>query len=404
MPKVNLTSRFIDTVSVNKQTDYRDTKVGGLELRVSPAGTRTWYLIYQVQRTGKRARLKIGRYPSLSLVDARTKAMGELTAIAGGSDPAGSKRGAKAAHTVRDLGARFIDEYAKPHKRTWKEDERHLRVYVYPVLGDIKLPDLTRTDIRQIIKAKASEGKLHQARLILATVRKMLDWAVDEELLEVSPALGIKPPIGVTKRERFLTSTEIGTVLRALDGASISQQIKDVLALMLLTGQRSGEVCGMLRREVDLDQSLWHIPSERTKNKKPHTLPLSEPVLDIIRRAMDAAKPSGDAVLFEAVDGAMDPRSVRRAATRHLQLFDEPWSPHDLRRTVATGMADIGIFPHIVEAALNHISGFRGGVAGHYNRSAYAPEKRQAMDRWADHVMALTNGSQSNVVPLRAGA
>ncbi len=404
MARHNLTTRFIESVDVSDRTDFWDDKTRGLVLRVSPTGVKSWSLVYTSERDGKKNRLKLGRFPAIGLNEARAAALRQLAAITEGDDPAAKRRTHLTASTVRELGAIFIEKYAKPNKRTWASDQRVLEKDVYPFIGEVKLTKLTRADVRSVVDRKSDAGHRQQGRIVLATVRKMLNWAVDVDLLEVSPAIGIKPPIGIVKRERFLSNDEIAGVLTVLPETSLAHETKTILHLLLLTGQRVGEVAGMMRREIDLDAATWTIPGERTKNGLTHIVPMSEPVFDLVSRAMRQAGSAPDAPLFTIIGEPLETRSISQATRKQLQLFEERWTPHDLRRTVATGMAEIGVLPHVVEAALNHISGFRSGVAGTYNRAAYASEKRQAMDRWADHVMALKIGSQSNVVALRAGA
>lgn len=404
MARHNLTTRFVESVDVTDRTDFWDDKTRGLVLRVSPSGVKTWSLVYTSERDGKKQRLKLGRFPALGLNEARSAALRQLTAIVDGADPAAQRRSDISADTVRELGAEFIDKYAKPNKRTWASDERVLEKDVYPHIGEVKLSKLTRADVRRIVDLKADAGHRQQGRIVLATVRKMLNWAVEKDIIEVSPAIGIKPPIGIVRRDRVLSKDELARLLKALPGTSLAAETKAIIELLLLTGQRVGEVCGMVRGEIDLAGRLWTLPGARTKNGLTHVVPLSDPALAIVERYMAKADDRPNAPLFSIIGEPLEPRSISQATRKHLQLFDERWTPHDLRRSAATHMAETGILPHVIEAALNHISGFRSGVAGTYNRAAYAPEKRQAMDRWADHVMALKDGTASNVVALRAGA
>jgi integrase len=163
----------------------------------------------------------------------------------------------------------------------------------------------------------------------------------------------------------------------------------------------------MLWSEVDLDGSIWRIRAERTKNGRPHDLPLSQPAIAILR---DRARHKRRDRVFGTGDGpfqgwsnakrALDTRVLARLREKDNKAQLAPWRLHDIRRTVATGLADTGVLPHVVEAILNHISGHKAGVAGIYNRASYAVEKRVALDLWAEHVVEAITGRASNVTPL----
>lgn len=159
----------------------------------------------------------------------------------------------------------------------------------------------------------------------------------------------------------------------------------------------------MTRGEIDLDGAVWTIPGGRTKNELTHNVPLSEAALAIIADQIGSDM-DDDAPLFSRIGVPIESNAISQAVRKRLQVTGKQWQPHDIRRTVATGMAEIGIQPHIVEASLNHISGFRAGVAGIYNRALYDKDKRNALDRWAVHLGDVVAGKTAKVVPLKAGA
>ena len=233
---------------------------------------------------------------------------------------------------------------------------------------------------------------------MLSHLSACLSWGVERSLIERNCAMGIKPPVQKTPRERVLTDDEIKQVWAATagDGSSSEEdQYAKILRLLLLTGQRRGEVGGIRRAELDLDRQLWRLPGDRTKNKLAHDVPLSRQVAAILQ----APELTGVDHLFGRRGFSAWVRSKQRLDDV-LQLAS-PWTPHDLRRTAVTGMAEIGIAPHIVEAVVNHVSGHKGGVAGVYNRAKYSEEKRAALQRWADHVERLVSGqAASNVVSM----
>jgi integrase len=194
-----------------------------------------------------------------------------------------------------------------------------------------------------------------------------------------------------------LTNSEIGDFWKAAE--AVGDSATAILKLLLLSGCRLREVAEMRRDELSDDGVTWNLPGARTKNRKPHVVPLPPLARDILASVKliegcpyvfsttGKSPVQGWSKIKDRLDVAMKPTT--------------PWVLHDLRRTAATGMAELGIAPHIVEAVLNHVSGARAGVAGTYNRAAYAPEKKAALERWGDHVDALVSGRKANVVTLR---
>lgn len=405
MARKNLTARFVDAVSVEARTDFWDDGVRGLVLRVSPTGVKSWTAVYSRESDGAKRRVTIGKYPAITLEKARSKALAVMSAVSEGNDPAGAKRARREAMTVKELGELFIDKYAKRSKRTWAEDERILKVDVYPAMGAMKAMSVKRRDVLDVIDAKADAGRLAQSTQVLAVVRKLFGWAVENDYLDSSPVAGVKPRAKAVKRDRVLADEEVATILKALPGAAISVDTRDVLRLLFLTGQRSGEVCGMRRSEIDLAKATWTIPAGRTKNALTHVVPLSDEALAIVEPTIAALKDEeGDPPLFSKIGEPIESNAIAQAVRKKMQITGERWTPHDIRRTVATGMAGLGVQPHIIEAVLNHISGFRAGVAGIYNRNTYKPEKRRALDLWALHLAGLHSGEQKVVAFRKEGA
>lgn len=401
MPRKRLTDSFCKSVAVDVRTDYQDDSVRGLSLRVSPNGTKTWNVIFTRESDNTKQRVKLGRYPGMTLEKARTAALKMVTAVSEGDDPSEEKRSRRDAMTVEALGALYVEKYAKRNKKTWAEDERLLKVEVYPAIGKMKALAVKRRDVLDLIEAKADAGHIAQSTQILAVVRKMFNWAVENDYLETSPAIGVKRRGKAVRRDRVLSPAEVRTIWNALPEASLSETTRNVIRLLFLTGQRSGEVCGMLRGEIDVEGRTWNLPGRRTKNGEPHVVPLSDAAFEIVERALDATGEDRDAALFTRIGEPVESNAIAKAVRLKLQIADEHWTPHDIRRTVATGMAEIGVAPHVVEAALNHISGFKAGVAGVYNRHRYDNEKRRALDMWAERVDAIVTGRTGVVTPLR---
>lgn len=403
MPKKNLTVRFVETVKVDVRTDFWDETVRGLVLRVSPTGAKSWTVVYSREADGEKRRLTLGQFPAIPLEKARRKALDAVMAIADGDDPSADKRAKKAAMTFADLAGLYVDRYAKRQKKSWEQDERLLRVDVLPTIGAKKMAAVTKRDVLDVIENKAEAGHLTSANRLLAVVRKLCNWAVAEDYLAVSPAMGVKPRSKPVSRDRVLVPGEIAKVWNALPGAAVRDITRDCFRLLLLTGQRSGEVSGMRRGEIDIDARTWTIPADRVKNGRAHVVPLSTMALTIIERRLEVIDEERDAPLFAHIGEPMPSNALAHACRLKLQVLEDQWTTHDLRRTVATQMAEIGILPHVIESVLNHISGFKSGVAGVYNRNAYEPEKRAALDAWAQRLEEIVMGKQTgrgNVVAL----
>jgi integrase len=185
-------------------------------------------------------------------------------------------------------------------------------------------------------------------------------------------------------RDRVLSDAELRTVWRALEDDDYGMVVK----LLMLTGQRAGEIAGLEWAEVNFKQVLISLPGERTKNGRPHNIPMSATVNSLLQSRDEADRH----LIFGQGEGPFSGWSKAKTALDRRTGPLKHWTVHDLRRTVATGMADIGIQPHIIEAVLNHVSGHKGGVAGIYNRSSYAAKKAAALARWDEHVSQIVGG------------
>jgi integrase len=226
-----------------------------------------------------------------------------------------------------------------------------------------------------------------------ASLSAFFAWCMGEGLVEANPVIGtnVAPE---PARERVLSMSELAAVWKACGDDSYGA----IARLLILTGQRREEIGGPRRDEIRDDMIV--LPGERTKNKRSHVIPLSSLAQDVLRPHQGIGPfVFGDEKTFGSwsygrtrVDAALAAAGVKLA----------PWVLHDLRRSVATHMAEIGIQPHIIESVLNHTGGHKAGVAGIYNRATYDREKRQALDLWADHVFAAVEGRATNVMPLRA--
>jgi integrase len=392
-----------------KRREIPDGKVGGLYLVLQPSGARSWAVRYRAD--GAPRKLTIGPYPAVDLSTARKRAQEALGDLAGGVDPAARKKAAResrmaeelAADRVDAVAALFVDRYAKRSVGAlWaRETERLLKVEVIPMLGAKRLGVLSRAEVHALLDGIVDRGSPYTANRTLAVLRRMCNWAVERGIITNSPVEKIKPQAIEAARDRVLKDDEIRLAWRAFD--SVGWPFGDIAKLLLLTGARRDEIAEGRWSEIDTAVKTWTIAKERSKNGVAHEIPLSDAATQIVARLprvgekMDGliftttgatpvsgfsrAKAAIDRVIVEALkERAADPAEVRPLAG---------WVFHDMRRTAASGMAGLGIAPHVVEAVLNHRSGTIKGVAAVYNRYNYAVEKRDALNKWAERVAAI---------------
>jgi integrase len=384
--------------STDKRLEHPDDRITGLYLVQQPSGGLSWALRYRYG--GQPRKLTIGPFPAVDLKAARRRAQEAVGAIAGGNDPASAKAAAKAA--ARDAKRQdsvgrvaavvdsFLDRYVRRNVgASWaKETERLLRVEVIPEIGEKRITDVGRADIHGLLDGMVDRGSAVNANRLLAVLRRMFNWCVERDLIEHSPCDKLKAPTPETARARVLTDAETRTAWGAFD--RIGWPFGRIAQLLLLTGARRDEIAGAKWADVDLETKIWTVPAYRSKNGQAHTIPLSDAAISIIDGLPHVGRAGFVFTTNErtAVSGwSRAKNTVDKAIGEMTKGQAMPhWTFHDLRRTCASGMAALGVPPHVVEAALNHRGGAIKGVAAVYNRYAYDPEKREALDIWAKHV------------------
>jgi integrase len=296
------------------------------------------------------------------------------------------------------VARRFVERYAKAHNKTWKEVQRKLDVNVLPHWGKRSIASITRRDVIALLDSVVDRGAAVEANRVLAAIRKFFNWAIERGLLETSPCAGIKPPTPESARDRVLDDRELALVWRGAD--ALGYPFGPFVQLLILTGQRRAEVAGTMWSEIDVDLALWSLPPEPTKNGEPHAIPLAPWALAILTslpRTCDFVLSTNGKT---SISGYSKAKTSLDAAITNLNGAPlAPWTFHDIRRTLATRMAALGVQLPTVERLLNHTSGSFGGVAGVYQRHSYSTEMRQALETWAQHLLTLDLGS---VVALRA--
>lgn len=366
-----------------KRYEVHDLLCPNFSLRVFPTGRKVFTVKYRFGL--KQRRLSLGVHPRISLTDARNKAIEVLRLVDDGGDPAARTR--QLSKDVETVCRDFIRQYARPRNRSWKETERILGREFVAVHGQRDIREIDRHDILELIDGAVERGAGYQANRIHSNLRKLFNWCVERGIVDVSPMIRMKPPTKEQARDRVLTDDEIRAVLKAC--ADEPYPYRQFVPLLIATGQRRGEISNLKWSQIDLDAKQLVIPAERSKNGKPHVVPLSDLALKLLAEV--PRFPNCDWVFTTT---RKSPISGFSKAIRNILAQSETsdWRFHDLRRTASSGMARLGIAPHVVEKALNHISGTISGIAAVYNRYGYDAERREALDKWGEFLDGFNQG------------
>jgi integrase len=385
LPKSKLTGRSTAALSLpdgKSEAIVFDADLAGFGLRLREGGARTW--IFQYKIGAKHRRITFGSYPALTPEQARRVAAELHAKVRLGQDPAGEKeQGRKrAAETFAAILHTYLEAKRKALRpRSYDQISCHLLTHAMP-LHRLQVAKIDRRSIAGLIGNLSNSSGLVAANRTRASLSAFFAWAIRQGLIDNNPVVGIGRH-EEQSRDRVLSVAEIAAIWRALDDDHYGAIVK----LLLLTGQRAMEIAGLQWSEIFDTQIVQ--PKERTKNGRMHIVPLSAPARSIL-----VSQPRRDReLIFGIGKGPFSgwSNSKERLDGRIAEMTGSPlphWTHHDLRRTAATRMAEIGIQPHIIEAVLNHVSGHKSGVHGIYNLSTYESEKKAALDRWADHVLA----------------
>ncbi len=369
--EMNLTDMAIKTLkpSPDGQVTYTDDALPGFGVRVSPGGAKAFVLVYG--RSRKRATL--GRYPIISLQDARKKAKELLAERTLGRREVSAISFETALALF--ISTHFPENYPKP--RTKDETERLLRRHFIAPLRYEKVADIQTHDISRIIDGL--RGTPSEARHAFAAVRQFFNWATGRKYVSHNPCTGLTTPAGSVPRNRVLSKDELKRVLQhAREKASTFSRI---VLLLALTGQRRNEIASLRAEWIDFNKRTITLPPEVTKNRREHTFPFGKLAEAVLKEGRS------EGYLFPArgTDAPFNGWSKSKPA------FDEgcsiePWTLHDLRRTFATNLAALGIPIHVTEKLLNHVSGTTGGIVAVYQRHTYLDEMRTAVEAWEQQV------------------
>jgi integrase len=379
---------------------FDDTLVGfGLRLRLSTSGKvlRSW--IAQYRRAGATRRMLLGSADVLTADKARAAAKEVLAKVALGQDPQADRADQRDSDrlTFRKAVAEFLETKQRQLRpRTFAETKRYLTTGYFKPLHSMPLDTIKRQDVAlriRLIERESGNAAAGEAR---AKLSALFTWCMQEGMCEANPVIGTRKPAGNKPRDRVLSDDEIAAIWRACGDDDLGKLVK----LLILTGCRCSEAGGMAWGEFAPDRTSWTLPPSRSKNHRPHTLPVMPMMRAIIGTVPCMAS-------REMLFGSRSRKGFgawadgKRALDARLGDQVQPWTLHDIRRSVATKMADIGIMPHVIEAVLNHQSGHKGGIAGVYNRSSYEREVRNALALWESRVHELIEGGERRVVNFK---
>jgi integrase len=412
-----LTALKIENVKPNpeQRREIADAGKPGLYLVVHPSGKKSWAVRYRRLADKKPCKYTLEGFPSLGV--ARKLAQDVLDQVAEGKDPAAQKQVDKRvvheaeSDTFADVVVQFINRDQRPGNRTWRETARVLGLKeagedLQVVKGGLvdrwgkrRIGEIKRREIIDLVDGIADDAPV-MANRTLAAIRRFFNWCVEKDRVQFSPCAGVKQR-EENHRTRVLDDDEIRLFWRACD--KLKFPYGPAAKMLLLTGARRSEVGGVTLEEIK--EGVWTIPGARTKNGNAHAVPLSRAALAVLQ---DAPSIKGARGLVFTLNGRAPFTSwhLIRGQIHELMEKDagakiEPWRLHDLRRTMASGMAKLGIQLPVIERCLNHVSGSFAGIVGVYQQHKFESEMRAAFEMWADHVERVATGKRADVIHMR---
>jgi integrase len=391
MPRLKLTKSAIDGLPTPaKDIVYWDSACPGFGVKITPKGRKVFIVLYRAGGVGSRLRkYTIGPYGRITLHQARAAALKIFAARTEGRDPAAEKQQARrrlVVDRVEDLVELFITEHVSK-TRSAREISRLLRREVIPSWGTRSVHEIGKRQIIELVTEVSARGTPSAANKLLKVVKAFFGWCVGRAILDVSPANGLAAPAREKARDRVLEDDELARILRVarrMDGP-----YGGIVELLALTGQRREEVAQLSWVEVDLASRTWTLPASRTKNGKRHIVHLSHEAMAVLNRtrvrigfifSLSGTKP------FQGFSTA------KRELDKSSGVSD--WRLHDLRRTCVSGMARLGVAPHVADKVLNHQTGTISGVAAVYQRHEFLAERKDALERWGAHVIRLLKSAE----------
>jgi integrase len=397
MPRIKLTKGVIDELSTPiKDHVYWDVACPGFGVKVTPKGRKVFIVLYRTGGAGSRLRkYTIGPYGRVTLHQARAAAQQIFAAKLEGRDPATERRDARRRMTtdqVHDLLESFIAKHVSQN-RSARAISQMLRRELGPYLKR-SIHEIGKRDIMDVVSAVEQRGAPVAANKVLKAIKTFLRWCVGRAVLDRSPADDIPLPTKEVARDRVLSDDELARVI--LSARQIGGPYGGIVELLALTGQRREEVARCVWDEIDFDGRIWSLPNQRTKNAKLHTVHLSDQAIAVLKQAKRQGK------FIFSITGT-NPFQDFNNGKRNLDGLSgiTGWRLHDLRRTCVSGMASLGIAPHVADKILNHQSGTISGVAAVYQRHQFLAERKEALEKWGVHVAQIVSAASAKRLHLR---
>jgi len=401
-----LTHRGVEALRPG-EVPYRvtDQRCKGLAVRVAPSGVKTWDLAYRIRGTAKTRRLSLGRTTDVSLERARERANELTSAARGGRDLIGEEGEAKDAAASRITVGALIDLYLRRRVigrlRTAKTIESRLKRTLTPILQQYAA-DICRRDIRELLDAMVDQGKGREAEKRRQVCTAMFRWAWKQDVVEADPTAGLEVYDRGIPRDRVLTVEEIEALWRWLESDALSLEAADILKLELALGARCGEISGLRAEEIDRQKWIWTLPASRSKNGRQRVTPIVGVAHDILAKRLEGVE-TGPLFLLEKGVVVTSAHIGHYLLTRSNRLPIAKFSSHDLRRTLATMLTEMGVALDLVAAIIGHESGGKDTrtLVRHYVHTDMLERKALALKAWDDRLKGIVMGEETaKVVPL----
>jgi integrase len=397
-----LNNRIIERAKAGSRDKYI-ADGDGLFLRVTTNGTKTFCFRYTLGK--KRRLLSLGPIPVLSIVQARVRANAARKLIHEGQDPllSAESRPGTEGETVAMVIDDWVERYAK---RTYRRLQTQLQMVnkdILPVIGPLPIKEIGRKNVSQVINKIIDRGSKVKANRVLSLMKTIFSYAAEHGYIEESPVTMTRKGAGGRERpkKRVLASHEISAFFATLDDrvGFMTWRTKQILLLILITAQRPGEVASMEWDHVDLEKKTWCLPADAVKSDRDHLVHLSQEAITVLGFALQRTR--GLRYVFQSVREKDTPTGTQTLSTALLRMFKggelgamRRFTPHDLRRTAATRMADLPVHAHIVEKILNHSM---KGVMAVYNYAEYMTERRTALEEWGKCVGSLIQRTEAGL-------
>lgn len=386
MSKYRFTDRWLRSPALTPVTgraEFVDSLCPGLHVRVTIQGTRTFSAMFRVN--GKLIRQTIGRYPRVSLSNARASALEMMRTAQDGADARERRSRAPCTVTYGELVEAYTEKHLKVNARSWRNIRSGLLSQRMTPFLKRPVATITRREIIDLCDVMVAAGTPQAAVNHLRYLKMLFNWAAGRDMIVHSPANGVRPPAKSVERDRVLNDAEIAAVWQA--SHQLPTPYGEMYRILLLTGQRRSEVATMCWSDVNGD--LWTIPREKVKKDRVHTVPLTTSAQLLLSPLQTLPRVTDDNGFVFTTTGGKSASSNFCKTKRQLDALSgvTGWTIHDIRRTVRSKLAELGVAREVARKVLNHED---GKVDRIYNRHEYLAEKREALEKWEKHLLDRT--------------